>query len=72
MRRGGAAVGGCGAGRGRSGSGGRGGGWGRDLDQGWVISRGTGISGGCFGSGRLVVVHLEDVLLEVSDPVLLH
>lgn len=36
------------------------------MDRGWAISR------GCFGSSRLVVVHLEDVLLEVSDPVLLH
>lgn len=68
-RRRGAAVGGCGAGRGggedrcgRGGTRGRGGG----LDRGWAISR------GCFGSSRLVVVHLEDVLLEVSDPVLLH
>ena len=68
-RRRGAAVGGCGAGRGggedrcgRGGTRGRGGG----LDRGGVISR------GCFGSSRLVVVHLEDVLLEVSDPVLLH
>lgn len=78
-RRKGAAVGSCGAGRGggegrcgRGGTRGRGGGLGRGLDRGWVISWGRESSGGCFGSSRLVVVHLEDVLLEVSDPVLLH
>ncbi len=72
-RRWGAAAGSCGAGRGggegRCGGGGtrgRGGGWGQGLDRRRrLISRGGGRS-------RLVVVHLEDVLLEVSDPVLLH
>lgn len=51
---------------------GRGGGEGSGLDRVWIISRGGRFSGGSFGSGRLVVVHLEDVLLQVSDPVLLH
>lgn len=63
-RRRGAAFGSCGAGRG----GAEGGGLGRV----WLISRGRRFSWGCFGCSRLVVVHLEDVLLEVSDPVFLH
>lgn len=76
-RRRGAAVGRSAAGRdggggegrcGGSGTGGRGGG----LDLGLVFSRGRGSSGGFLWSSRFVVVHLEDVLLEVSDPVLLH
>lgn len=80
QRRRGAAAGSCGAGRGggegrsrcRGGAGGRGGGCGRGLDRRWVISWGRGSSGGCFGRSRFAVVHLQDVLLEVSDPVLLH
>lgn len=73
QRRRGATVGSCSVGRGggkgrcgRGGTRGRGGGSGRGLDRGWFINW------GCFGSSRLVVVHLEDVLLEVSDPVLLY
>lgn len=72
-RRRGGAVGSCGEGScGRGGTRGRGGGSGRGLDRGGVLNWGRESSGGCLGSSRLVVVHLEDVLLEVSDPVLLH
>lgn len=36
------------------------------------MDRGLGVGRRRFASNRLVVVHLDDVLLEVSDPVLLH
>lgn len=69
----GGVAGSCGEGScGTGGTRGRGGGSGRGLDRSGVINWGRESSGGCLGSSRLVVVHLEDVLLEVSDPVLLH
>lgn len=75
----GATVGSCGAGWGcvdgrcsRGGARGRGGGLGRGPDGGWVFSWGRLSIRGCFRISSLVEVHLYDVLLEVSDPVLLH
>lgn len=58
-------VGGQGGGEGRCCTRGRGGGQHRGL------ARGRGVSGG-RGFSVSAVVHLEDVLLDVSDPVLLH
>lgn len=57
---------------GRGGTRGRGGGLDRGLDRGWIFNWGRDFSRGFFGTNRFVVVHLEDVLLEVSDPVLLY
>lgn len=61
--RGGGAAGGQG-GRGGAGARGRGGGVGG--------GRGGGVFVGSSGGGGGLVVHLENVLLEVTDPVLLH
>lgn len=64
---------GCVDGRcGRGGARGRGGGRGGGPGGGWVFRWGRLSVGGRFGISGLVEVHLYDVLLEVSDPVLLH
>lgn len=68
-----AAVGGGDAASHGGGEGGRrGGAGGRSLADGGGLVRRNLRAAVCFGFNGLAVVHLEDVLLEVPDPVLLH